>query len=116
VYGASEGLATVVIERDSIGGQAGSSSMIRNHLGLARGIGGAELARQAYEQAWLFGTPFMIGREVTDLRCGDTQALVTADGTAINSRTVILAGGIRYFLNFSARRRFGPGLFDALPK
>jgi thioredoxin reductase (NADPH) len=96
VYGASEGLDTVLIERDSIGGQAGSSSMIRNYLGFARGIGGAELARQAYEQAWLFGARFMIGREVTDLRCGDTQAITTADGTAINSRTVILAPGMRY--------------------
>jgi thioredoxin reductase (NADPH) len=51
VYGASEGLATIVIERESVDGQAGSSSMIRNYLGFSRGIGGAELARQAYEQA-----------------------------------------------------------------
>jgi len=113
VYGASEGLATVVIERDSIGGQAGSSSMIRNYLGFARGIGGAELARQAYEQAWLFGARFMIGREVTDLRCGDTQALMTADGTAIETRTVILAAGMRYNrLNVPALERLvGRGVY-----
>jgi thioredoxin reductase (NADPH) len=96
VYGASEGLTTIVIERESVGGQAGSSSMIRNYLGFARGIGGAELAREAYEQAWVFGAHFMVGREVTDLRCGDTQVLTIADDIEINSRTVILATGVRY--------------------
>jgi thioredoxin reductase (NADPH) len=96
VYGASEGLSTIVIERDSIGGQAGSSSMIRNYLGFARGIGGAELARQAYEQAWVFGAHFMIGREVTQLFCGDRQVLTIADGLEVNARTVILATGVSY--------------------
>lgn len=96
VYGASEGLTTIVIERESVGGQAGSSSMIRNYLGFARGIGGAELARQAYEQAWVFGARFMIGREVTDLQCEDSQVLVTADDVGINARTVILATGVSY--------------------
>jgi thioredoxin reductase len=113
VYGASEGLATVVIERDSIGGQAGSSSMIRNYLGFARGIGGAELARQAYEQAWMFGARFMIGREVTNLQTGETQTLTMADGAAIDSRTVILAAGMRYNrLNVSALERLvGRGVY-----
>lgn len=97
VYGSSEGLGTIVIERESIGGQAGSSSMIRNYLGFARGIAGAELARQAYEQAWVFGTRFLAGREVTGLRCGDdTHVLTTADGHEIRARTVILATGVRY--------------------
>ena len=97
VYGSSEGLETIVIERGSIGGQAGSSSMIRNYLGFARGIGGAELARQAYEQAWVFGTRFLIGKAVTGLRCGDdTHVLTTADGGEISSRTVILATGVSY--------------------
>ena len=97
VYGSSEGLETIVIERESIGGQAGTSSMIRNYLGFARGIGGAELARQAYEQAWVFGTRFLIHREVTGLRCDhDTHVLTTADGREISSRTVILATGVRY--------------------
>lgn len=95
VYGASDGLATVVIERHAIGGQAGSSSMIRNYLGFARGIGGAELARQAYEQAWVFGARFLVGQEVRDLQCGDTQVLTTADGTTISSRAVVLAAGVR---------------------
>jgi thioredoxin reductase (NADPH) len=97
VYGSSEGLETIVIERGSIGGQAGSSSMIRNYLGFSRGIGGAELARQAYEQAWVFGTRFLIGQDVTGLRCGgETHVLTTADGREISSRTVILATGVIY--------------------
>jgi thioredoxin reductase (NADPH) len=97
VYGSSEGLDTIVIERGLIGGQAGSSSMIRNYLGFARGIGGAELARQAYEQAWLFGARFLAGREAVRLCCGDdTHVLTTADGMEVSSRTVILAAGVRY--------------------
>jgi thioredoxin reductase (NADPH) len=97
VYGSSEGLDTIVVERGSIGGQAGSSSMIRNYLGFARGVGGAELARQAYEQAWIFGTKFVAGRDVLRLDCGDdTHAVMTADGVAISSRTVILAVGVSY--------------------
>src|SRR5215207_306778 len=55
VYAASEGLRTLVIERESLGGQAGASSLIRNYLGFARGISGAELAQRAYQQAWVFG-------------------------------------------------------------
>jgi thioredoxin reductase (NADPH) len=97
VYGSSEGLHTIVVERGSIGGQAGSSSMIRNYLGFARGIGGAELARQAYEQAWVFGARFLAGREVVRLHGGDdTHVLTTADGIEISSRTVILAAGVTY--------------------
>jgi thioredoxin reductase (NADPH) len=97
VYGSSEGLHTIVVERGSIGGQAGSSSMIRNYLGFARGIGGAELARQAYEQAWVFGTRFLAGRDVVGLQCGDdTHVLTTADGMKVSARTVILAVGVRY--------------------
>src|SRR5439155_13402234 len=96
VYGSSEGLETIVIERAAIGGQAGSSSMIRNYLGFARGVTGAELARQAYEQAWIFGTRFL-DRDVSGLRSlDDFHVLVTADGTEIGSRTVILACGVSY--------------------
>jgi thioredoxin reductase len=97
VSGSSEGLRTIVVERGSIGGQAGSSSMIRNYLGFARGVGGAELARQAYEQAWVFGTRFLPGREVVRLDCRDeAHAIVTADGVEISSRAVIVAVGVRY--------------------
>ena len=68
VYASSEGLRTLVVERESIGGQAGSSSLIRNYLGFSRGISGAELAQRAYQQAWVFGTKFLMTREVTELR------------------------------------------------
>ena len=99
VYGSSEGLEAIVIERESIGGQAGSSSMIRNYLGFARGVGGAELAQRAYQQAWVFGTHFLLMREVASLRCGDeTHVLTTADGVEINARAVVLAMGVTYRL------------------
>ena len=55
VYAASEGLRTLVVEREAIGGQAGSSSLIRNYLGFSRGVSGGELAQRAYQQAWVFG-------------------------------------------------------------
>ena len=58
VYAASEGLDTLVLEGESIGGQAGSSSLIRNYLGFSRGVSGAELAQRAYQQAWVFGARF----------------------------------------------------------
>ena len=58
VYGASEGLSTLVVDRGGIGGQATTSSLIRNYLGFPRGITGRQLARQAYDQAWMFGARF----------------------------------------------------------
>ncbi len=67
VYASSEGLDTLVVERDSIGGQAGSSALIRNYLGFARGVSGAELAQRAYQQAWSFGASFLHQRSVTGL-------------------------------------------------
>jgi thioredoxin reductase len=97
VYGSSEGLETIVVERGAIGGQAGSSSMIRNYLGFSRGIGGAELARQAYEQAWAFGTQFLTGHDVMQLQCGeDDHVLVTSGGATVRSRTVVLSCGVAY--------------------
>ena len=59
VYGASEGLSTLVLESTAIGGQAGTSSRIRNFLGFPTGISGGELADRAYEQAWMFGAEFV---------------------------------------------------------
>src|SRR4029453_8165677 len=58
VYGASEGLRTLVVEREALGGQAATSSRIRNYLGFPTGIAGSELALRAYEQAWTFGAGF----------------------------------------------------------
>jgi thioredoxin reductase/CheY-like chemotaxis protein len=97
VNASSEGLGTLVVERDTIGGQAGSSSMIRNYLGFARGVSGNELARAAYEQAWAFGTRFLVGTEVTSLECGyDVHVLRTADDRELTTRAVILAMGVAY--------------------
>ena len=61
------GCAALVVERESIGGQAGSSTRIRNYLGFSRGLSGAELAQRAYQQAWVFGATFLLMREVTDI-------------------------------------------------
>jgi thioredoxin reductase len=97
VNGSSEGLSTLVVERDAIGGQAGSSSMIRNYLGFARGVSGAELAQGAYQQAWAFGTRFLVGTEVVSMESGyDVHVLRTADDRKLTTRAVLLAMGVAY--------------------
>jgi thioredoxin reductase (NADPH) len=99
VYASSEGLRTLVIERESIGGQAGASSLIRNYLGFARGISGAELAQRAYQQAWIFGTSFLLMREAAALRSeGDRHVVTISDGSEATAPAVILACGIGYRL------------------
>lgn len=105
VYGASEGLRTLVVEGEAIGGQAGSSSRIRNYLGFPRGVSGAALAQLAYQQAWVFGTRFLLMRRVTGLRPGRRRHVVTiSDGSRATARAVVLATGVSY-------RRIGiPGL------
>jgi thioredoxin reductase (NADPH) len=108
VYGASEGLRTIVIERETIGGQAGTSSMIRNYLGFPHGISGAELTSRALDQAWSFGAETSVLREVTDLRIeGDKRILTLGDGKEIVSRCVVLAMGASY-------RRLGIASLEAL--
>ncbi|GAB4249460.1 MAG: FAD-dependent oxidoreductase [Thermoleophilia bacterium] len=107
VYAASEGLRVLVIEREALGGQAGTSSLIRNFLGFPRGISGNELAHRAYQQAWMFGAQFYLMREVVRLEAeGELRRLVLADGSAILSRSVVIATGISY------RRLDVPGLDD----
>lgn len=97
VYATSEGLSTLVVERESIGGQAGSSSLIRNYLGFARGISGAELAQRAYQQAWVFGARFLLMREAVSLRPGDDAHVVgIGDGSEVTGRAVVLATGVSY--------------------
>jgi thioredoxin reductase (NADPH) len=97
VYASSEGLRALVVERETIGGQAGSSSLIRNYLGFSRGVSGAELAQRAYQQAWVFGTSFLLMREVVELRPGGRRHLLrTADGAELEAGTVVLAGGVSY--------------------
>jgi thioredoxin reductase (NADPH) len=105
VYASSEGLDTLVVERESIGGQAGSSSLIRNYLGFARGVSGSELAQRAFQQAWIFGARFLHAREVTALRpSGGRHVLTLSDGSEATAGAVVLATGISY------RRLRIPGL------
>ncbi|MGY1664876.1 FAD-dependent oxidoreductase [Geodermatophilus sp. SYSU D00696] len=108
VYGASEGLRTAVLEAEAIGGQAGTSSMIRNYPGFPRGITGADLAQRAYEQAWLLGAEFVYGPRAVGLRADGAMRVVSlADGSAFVSRAVVLATGVTY-------RRLGVPSLDAL--
>ena len=108
VYASSEGLDTLVVERESIGGQAGSSSKIRNYLGFARGVSGAELAQRAYQQAWIFGARFLHTRSVTALRPeGGRYVLELSDGSQATATAVVLATGIAY-------RRLGIPELEAL--
>jgi thioredoxin reductase (NADPH) len=95
VYAASEGLSTVVIEAEAIGGQAGTSSMIRNYLGFPRGISGMRLAQRARNQAIRFGTQFFTGWEVQALETGEPHVLRT-DGGDVRARTVVIAAGVTY--------------------
>lgn len=97
VYGASEGLRTIVVDRNTFGGQAGSSSLIRNFLGFPLGISGADLASRALDQAWSFGAETSVLREASGLRAaGNERVLSFANGTQIASRTVVLAMGAHY--------------------
>lgn len=97
VYASSEGLSTVVIERESIGGQAGASSRIRNYLGFQRGISGSELAQRAYQQAWVFGATFVMMCEAQGLRADEDQLYVRSSRcTEIPVRAVVLAMGVAY--------------------
>jgi len=105
VYAASEGLDTLVLEGESIGGQAGSSSLIRNYLGFSRGVSGAELAQRAYQQAWVFGARFAHTRRVVGMRIVDGGfELDVAPGDVVRARSVVLATGVSY------RRLSAPGL------
>ena len=98
VYGSSEGLSTVVIESDVIGGQAGTSSMIRNYLGFARGISGMRLAQRARLQAMNFGATFFAGWPVTELVPGadGEPHLLRTDGGDVRARCVVVAAGVAY--------------------
>jgi thioredoxin reductase (NADPH) len=98
VYGASEGLSVVVLEAEAIGGQAGTSSMIRNYLGFPRGISGMRLAQRARNQALRFGTDFFAGWEVTSLEVGadGEPHLVCTEGGDVRARTVLISSGVAY--------------------
>ncbi|MGB7085031.1 MAG: FAD-dependent oxidoreductase [Phormidesmis sp.] len=97
VYGASEGLRTVLIEREAPGGQAGTSSRIENYLGFPVGLSGGDLARRAVTQAKRFGVEILTPQAVSALRNDDNYHIVTlADGSEISAHAVILALGVAW--------------------
>ncbi|MBV9918031.1 MAG: FAD-dependent oxidoreductase, partial [Solirubrobacterales bacterium] len=108
VYAASEGLSTIVVDEGGIGGQARSSSLIRNYLGFPRGVSGSRLAERAYEQAAGFGATFVLMHRATVLRrSGNRLGLSLFDGRRISTRAVLLATGASY-------RRLGVESLEAL--
>jgi thioredoxin reductase (NADPH) len=114
VYAASEGLATVLIERSVVGGQASSSSKIENYLGFPQGIAGAQLAERAREQACRFGAEILIGREgVRGEFVPGKGTGYLADGTKIIARSTICATGVEYrrLTLPSADRFLGAGVY-----
>jgi thioredoxin reductase (NADPH) len=97
VYGASEGLRTLLVERQATGGQAGESSRIENYLGFPDGISGAQLTDRAHRQATKFGAEVLTAREVTGLRVeGSARVVDFSDGTRVAAQGVIIATGVSY--------------------
>jgi thioredoxin reductase (NADPH) len=108
VYAASEGLGTLVVEPQVVGGQAGTSAMIRNYLGFPRGIGGGDLANRALEQAWLFGANLVLAQRATGLRVDGPRRLVgLSDGSEVEAQAVVVASGVSW-------RRLGVPRLEAL--
>jgi thioredoxin reductase (NADPH) len=108
VYGASEGLGTALLEPEATGGQAGTTSMIRNYLRFPRGISGTELAYRAFQQAIGFGADIVYGQRAVGLHAAGPDRVVTlGDGTEVTSRAVILATGVAW-------RRLGVPSLEAL--
>jgi thioredoxin reductase (NADPH) len=108
VYAASEGLRTLVVEPAVFGGQAGTSSLIRNYLGFPHGISGDDLANRAMEQAWLFGAEFILGQRATSLVArGRDHVLGLSGGDEVTARTVVVASGVAW-------RRLGVPSLEAL--
>jgi thioredoxin reductase (NADPH) len=97
VYGASEGLRTVLVERTATGGQAGQSSRIENYLGFPDGVSGAQLTDRARRQAVKFGAEIITTRDVVSLEVnGSARTVRFADGASVDAHTVILATGVAY--------------------
>ncbi|MEU4248263.1 FAD-dependent oxidoreductase [Amycolatopsis sp. NPDC026612] len=97
VYGASEGLRTVLVEKKATGGQAGTSSRIENYLGFPDGVSGAQLTDRARRQAQKFGAEVLTARDVVGLEARGSQRVITfGDGSEIAAHSVILASGVNY--------------------
>ncbi|MBT2247797.1 FAD-dependent oxidoreductase [Arthrobacter sp. BHU FT2] len=97
VYAASEGLSTMVVEAEAVGGQAGTSSLIRNYPGFSRGVSGAHLAYRTFHQAWTLGADFLFLRTVESLReDGAHYAVSVSGGSLVRCRSVVVATGADY--------------------
>ncbi|HET6651548.1 MAG TPA: FAD-dependent oxidoreductase [Nocardioides sp.] len=97
VYAASEGLSTLVVEREGPGGQAGQSASIENYLGFPRGLSGSDLAQRALTQARRFGAELVLARDVVGLeQRGPVRAVELAGGDAVEARSVVVATGVSY--------------------
>ena len=107
VYGASEGLRTLLVERTAAGGQAGQSSRIENYLGFPDGVSGAQLTERARRQAIKFGVELVTAREVVGLEAnGSARTVRFADGGSVDAHAVVLATGVSY------RKLTAPGIAD----
>jgi len=108
VYAASEGMRTLLLEPAVPGGQAGTSSLIRNYLGFPNGLSGDELTNRALEQAWLFGAHIVVSQAATTLTAnGSARVVRISDGSEITARAVVLANGVTW-------RRLGVPPLEAL--
>jgi len=97
VYAASEGLDTLVLEPVMPGGQAGTSSLIRNYLGFHRGISGDDLTNRAVEQAWLFGARIVLSQHATHIGTrGENKVVRVTDGTEVSAPTIVIATGVTW--------------------
>lgn len=97
VYGGSEGLKTLLIERRAPGGQAGTSSRIENYLGFPKGLSGSELSHRAITQVQRFGVEFLSPRNVCDIRInGNLKEVVLADGSTLHSKSIVVTTGVDY--------------------
>ena len=112
VYGASEGLDTLVIEQHAVGGQGGTTSLIRNYPGFPAGVSGARLATMMYQQAWGLGASFFVMRSVLTLEQSDSGELMVqlSDGATVHTGSVVLATGVSY------RRLLAPGVDELVGK
>jgi thioredoxin reductase (NADPH) len=111
VTAASEGMRTLVVEERAVGGQAGTSSLIRNYPGFPRGVSGGKLAFNAFQQAWSLGATFLFFRSATGLARDDGFLLLSlSDGSTIRTATVVIATGVAY------RRLDVPGADDLLAR
>ena len=108
VYASSEGLSLLCVEARSLGGQAATSSLIRNYLGFSRGLSGAELAQRGFQQAWVFGASFLLTRRVAGITPADGGFTVAVEGAGeVHAKAIVLATGVAY-------RRLGIPSLEAL--